>query len=68
MPAEPPSLGADYDTAWARSPAAKAARNLIVAGPQRLLIDWVADPEIHGHDRLADLLRAGDDDGRVRPR
>ncbi|HET9547357.1 MAG TPA: lysophospholipid acyltransferase family protein [Desertimonas sp.] len=66
VPAEPPSLGADYDTAWARSPTAKAARNLIVAGPQRLLIDAVADPEINGHDRLADLL-GGDDDARPTP-
>ena len=68
VPAEPPTLGADYDTEWARSPVAKAARNLVVAGPQRLLIDWVTDPEIHGHDRLADLLRAADDDSAVRRR
>ena len=60
---EPPSLGADYDTEWARSPVARAARRLIVAGPQRLLIDWVADPEIRGHDRLADLARRADGDG-----
>ena len=63
VPADPPSLGADYDTDWARSPAARAARRLVVAGPQRLLVDWVTDPEIHGHDRLADLERAGERDG-----
>jgi 1-acyl-sn-glycerol-3-phosphate acyltransferase len=68
VPIEAPALGADYDTGWARSPVAKVARSLVVAGPQRLLVDWVADPEIRGHDRLADLLRAADrDDGRPRP-
>jgi 1-acyl-sn-glycerol-3-phosphate acyltransferase len=65
VPAEPPRLGADYDTAWARSPVAKAARNLVVAGPQRLLVDWITDPEVHGHDRLADLLRTAEDDERI---
>ena len=67
VPVEPPTLGADYDTDWARSPVAKAARNVVVAGPQRLLIDWVTDPEIHGHDRLADLLRATDGDSANPP-
>jgi 1-acyl-sn-glycerol-3-phosphate acyltransferase len=63
VPAEPPTLGADYDTDWARSPIAKTARNVVVSGPQRLLIDWITDPEINGHDRLTDLLRStnGDD-------
>ena len=58
VPAQAPTLGADYDTGWARSPIAKAARTVVVAGPQRLLIDWVTDPEICGHDRLTDLLRS----------
>jgi 1-acyl-sn-glycerol-3-phosphate acyltransferase len=62
VPAEPPTLGADYDTDWARSPIARTARNVVVSGPQRLLIDWVSDPEINGHDRLADLLRSTDGD------
>ncbi len=52
---------------WARSPVAKAARNVVVAGPQRLFIDWITDPEIHGHDRLADLLRAADGDSTSPP-
>ena len=60
VPTEPPTLGADYDTRWARSPVAKVARQLVVAGPQRMLIDWVTDPEIRGHDRLADLLRTAE--------
>jgi 1-acyl-sn-glycerol-3-phosphate acyltransferase len=60
VPELPPTLGGDYDTEWARSPVARTARRLIVAGPQRLLIDWVTDPEIRGHDRLADLARNRD--------
>ena len=68
VPTEPPTLGADYDTRWARSPVAKVARQLVVAGPQRLLIDWVTDPEIRGHDRLADLLRTAERDRQRRRR
>ena len=67
VPAAPPTLGADYDTDWARTPVAKAARHLIVAAPQRLLIDLIADPEIHGHDRLADLIRSADDSEGIPP-
>jgi 1-acyl-sn-glycerol-3-phosphate acyltransferase len=62
VPEQPPSLGGDYDTEWARSPVARTARRLIVAGPQRLLIDWATDPEIRGHDRLADLARCAESD------
>lgn len=61
VPEEPSELGADYDTRWARSPVAKVARAAIVAGPMKLLVDGLAAPDIVGHDRLADLLRAADD-------
>ena len=67
VPAEPPTLGADYDTDWARSPIAKTARHVVVSGPQRLLINWVTDPEINGHDRLTDLLRSTDGDTSAPP-
>ncbi len=60
VPAEPPALGADYDTEWARSPAARVARALIAEGPLRLGVRGLAAPEIHGHDRLADLARLED--------
>jgi 1-acyl-sn-glycerol-3-phosphate acyltransferase len=60
VPAEPPSLGADYDTDWARSPVARAARAVIAEGPMRLVVRGLADPEIRGHDRLADLARLDD--------
>lgn len=63
VPDEPRSLGADYDTRWARTPLAKAARGVLVAGPVRMGIRALTDPEIAGHDRLDDLLRgAGDRD------
>jgi 1-acyl-sn-glycerol-3-phosphate acyltransferase len=60
VPEDPSSLGADYDTEWARSPAARLARGIIAEGPIRLLARVVADPEILGHDRLADLARLED--------
>jgi len=63
LPVEESTLGADYDTSWARSPVARAARELVMAGPVRALVRGLAEPEIRGHDRLADLLpRDGDDD------
>ena len=36
VPKEPPSLGADYDTDWARNPGARVARGVIAEGPMRL--------------------------------
>jgi 1-acyl-sn-glycerol-3-phosphate acyltransferase len=55
VPCEPPSLGAEYDTDWARGPLARAARGIIIEGPLRVMVNVVASPEILGHDRLADL-------------
>ena len=57
VPREPSKLGADYDTSWARGPLATAVRGVIIEGPIRLAARAVADPEILGHDRLADLSR-----------
>jgi 1-acyl-sn-glycerol-3-phosphate acyltransferase len=57
VPQEPLSLGADYDTEWARTPVARVARGVITEGPIRFLARVVANPEIVGHDRLADLAR-----------
>jgi 1-acyl-sn-glycerol-3-phosphate acyltransferase len=70
VPAEPASLGADYDTDWARSPTARAARGLIAEGPMRLIVRGLADPEIFGTDRLDDFRRAAardEDDDRDAP-
>ncbi len=58
VPQQPSSLGADYDTDWARRPSAILARAAIIAGPMRLLTRVVARPEVLGLDRSADLWRA----------
>jgi len=60
VPEEPPTLGADYDTEWARTPIARAARGVITEGPLRLLIAGLARPEVTGLDRLADLVELDD--------
>jgi 1-acyl-sn-glycerol-3-phosphate acyltransferase len=57
VPKEPPQLGADFDTAFARRPAARAARRVLTTGPVRLMVKVLADPEVFGLDRLEDLRR-----------
>jgi 1-acyl-sn-glycerol-3-phosphate acyltransferase len=57
VPEEPPALGADYDTDWARSPGARVARGLLAEGPVRMLVQGLAAPEVFGVDRLDDLRR-----------
>jgi len=61
LPVEPSHLGADYDTEWARSPVARAARGVIAEGPLRLAVRAMADPEVSGLDRLDDLHRRARD-------
>ncbi len=58
VPPNPDKLGANFDTGWARSAPAKAARAIITNGPMRALVRVIASPEIVGLDRLADLQRA----------
>jgi 1-acyl-sn-glycerol-3-phosphate acyltransferase len=60
VPPKRKHTGADFDTEWARTPAARAARSVIVAGPLKGLVKMVADPEIVGLDRLADLRAEAD--------
>src|SRR6478672_670051 len=60
VPVEPPTLGADYDTDWARSPAARVARGVLAEGPMRLVVRGLAAPEVFGVDRLDDLRRLAD--------
>jgi 1-acyl-sn-glycerol-3-phosphate acyltransferase len=60
VPAEAPTLGADYDTAWARTPVARVARSVITEGPLRLMVRGIANPDVTGLDRLADLMRRDD--------
>ncbi len=60
VPEKPSSLGADYDTQWARRTPARALRRGIVNGPVRLMVSAVASPRVHGADRLSDLSRHDD--------
>ncbi len=49
------TLGAAYETSWARSPAARLGRMAIQEGAMRPLVKVLADPERRGYDRLAGL-------------
>ena len=60
VPDDAPTLGADFDTDWARNAASRATRTLITEGPLRLGVRLVANPEVDGVDRLADLRRLDD--------
>ncbi len=55
VPSEPPTLGANFETAWARKGPAQAARKVITYGPLRLIVHGLARPEVYGADRLEDL-------------
>jgi 1-acyl-sn-glycerol-3-phosphate acyltransferase len=55
VPPAKPTLGADYDTEWARGRPARFARAIITNGPLRLALQALASPEVRGEDRLADL-------------
>ena len=55
VPKEPSRLGADFETDWARRAPARAARTVINRGPLWALVRAIANPEIVGVDRLADL-------------
>ncbi len=46
------NVGADYDTAWSRTPAARAARAVLVEGVTRPFVRAVAPPTILGADQL----------------
>jgi len=61
VPPKKKHTGVDFETDWARKPAARAARSFIVAGPLKGMVKAVADPEIVGVDRLADLRDVAED-------
>jgi 1-acyl-sn-glycerol-3-phosphate acyltransferase len=51
----PPSkrkMGGEYETEWARKPAARAARRLLLDGLTRPAVRAIADPEVRGLDRV----------------
>ena len=52
---EEPTLGAHYDTGWARRMPARYGRFLLTEGVMRPIIAGLAQPERRGLDRLADL-------------
>lgn len=56
VPAEPSKLGANFETDWARKAPARVVRTAINRGPLQAFVKAVADPEIDGVDRLADLM------------
>jgi len=60
VPIEPSTLGADYDTGWARTPLARAVRGIITEGPLRVMVRGLANPEVTGLDRLDELTRLDD--------
>jgi 1-acyl-sn-glycerol-3-phosphate acyltransferase len=60
VPSKVSTLGAEYDTEWARSPVARVARAAITEGPLRLLVRGLANPDVVGLDRLEDLTRLDD--------
>ena len=57
VPEDEPTLGAYYDTRWARRAPARFVRRGLVNGPIRLLVRGVASPTVLGLDRLSDLQR-----------
>ncbi|HUF99116.1 MAG TPA: lysophospholipid acyltransferase family protein [Ilumatobacter sp.] len=57
VPTEVSMLGANYDTAWARQPLARAARIAITEGPLRAMVRGIANPDVAGLDRLDHLTR-----------
>ena len=57
VPKEVSTLGANYDTEWARQPFARAARILITEGPLRVMVRSIANPAVTGLDRLDHLTR-----------
>lgn len=49
------TLGVDFDTAWARRPAARVARALVLDGVVRPAVSALASPTVTGLDRLSGL-------------
>lgn len=52
LPETPSGLGVEYDTDWARKPAATLARRAIQATLLRSVVRALADPTVQGLDRL----------------
>ena len=55
VPAKKSTLGADFDTDFARGPGSRFVRRLLVAGPVTGMVQFLARPKVEGTDRLTDL-------------
>lgn len=63
LPAARSTVGADYDTDWARTIPARWARTVLLETVMRATVAALARPEVRGLDRLDDVRRrAGSDD------
>lgn len=51
-PRDPNPVGADYNTDWARSPVARAARGALVEGVMRPMVKVLGSPKLQGLDRV----------------
>lgn len=60
VPEDDSTLGASYDTEWARRPVARSVRAAITEVPLRAAVQAIARPTIEGTDRLATLSRLED--------
>jgi 1-acyl-sn-glycerol-3-phosphate acyltransferase len=49
------TLGIDYDSSWARSPAARLGRSLMTDLVARPVVKVLASPRVHGLDRISHL-------------
>lgn len=54
-PREEPAAGVHYDTAWARRPAARLARRVVVNAAMKPAVALYARPRLMGVDRLTDV-------------
>jgi 1-acyl-sn-glycerol-3-phosphate acyltransferase len=61
VPIAEDTLGANFRTGWARTWPARVVRRTVVRAPLALGVRLVADPQILGVDRLADLQRLDGD-------
>ncbi|NDG66944.1 MAG: hypothetical protein EBY23_08575 [Actinobacteria bacterium] len=65
VPPKEPHLGAYFDTSFARKPAARAVRRILVAGPVTGMVKFLARPKVEGIDRLSDLAKRTDVGGVI---
>ena len=67
VPEEPPTLGADYDTDWARTPLAERRARVITEGPMRLAVRASPTRGVRNRPPRRPPRRAADDDAPPPP-